>query len=256
MNRLSRRLADDGTVVSAWLGLQDPMYAATIATLGFDAVAFDMQHNMATETSVVQGLNAVAPSGLPGAVRIPVGRFEMASKALDAGAHMVIAPMVNSVADARAFASFCKYPPTGERSYGVGYVGELMGSGAAAYAGAADAETYCIAMIETVAAMEALDEIIAVEGIDGVFCGPSDLSISIADAPTPTPFGESSIAKVREIADKARAAGKLACTYCVNAEQANLAHGLGYRFLALGGDVPYLRRGVDNLLGGLDFRSA
>ena len=254
MNRLSRRLAGDGAVVSAWLGLQDPMYAATIATLGFDAVAFDMQHNMATETSVVQGLNAIAASGLPGIVRIPVGRFEMASKALDAGAHMVIAPMVNSVEDARSLASFCKYPPAGERSYGVGYVSALFRTGVADYAGAADRETLCIAMIETVAALKALDDILAVDGIDGVFCGPSDLSISIADAPTPTPFGESSIAKVREIAEKARAAGKLACTYCTNAEHANLAHEMGYRYIALGGDVPYLRQGVDNLLGGLSFR--
>ena len=253
MKRLSQRL-DDGAVVSAWLGLQDPMYAATVATLGFDAVAFDMQHNMATETSVVRGLHAVAPYGLPGIVRIPVGRFDMASKSLDAGAHMVIAPMVNSVEDARALASWCKYPPRGERSYGVGYASAMLRLSVGDYAGSADRETYCIAMIETVAALDALDDILAVDGIDGVFCGPSDLSISLANAPTPTPFGESSIEKVREIAEKARAADKLACTYCANAEHANLAHGMGYRFIALGGDVPYLRNGIDNLLGGLNFR--
>ena len=254
MKRLSQRLANDGTVVSAWSGAQDPMTVSMICGAGFDAFTFDMQHNMATETSVIRCMPSVAAAGLPGVVRIPVGRFEMASKALDAGAHMIIAPMVNSVDDARALASFCKYPPTGERSYGVGYVSALLGTGVADYAGAADRETLCIAMIETVTAFDALDDILAVEGIDGVFCGPSDLSISIANAPTPTPFGESSIAEVREIAGRARAANKLACTYCASAEHANLAHGMGYRYIALGGDVPYLRRGVDNLLGGLSFR--
>ena len=230
------------------------MYAAQIAALGFDAVAWDMQHNMATETSVVQGLAAVAPSGLPGIVRIPVGRFEMASKALDAGAHMIIAPMINSVEDARTLAAYCKYPPVGERSYGVTYASALLSTTPGDYVAAADRDTYCIPMIETVQAMEVLDDILAIDGIDGVFCGPSDLSISIANEPKPTPFGDSSIAQVREIAEKARAAGKLACTYCAGPETANLAHEMGYRFMALGGDPAYLKRGTDALLGGISFR--
>ena len=252
MNRLRSALEDDRAVYSAWLGTHDPLLAAQVArpqgAVRFGAVAFDMQHNMATEHSVVQCMAAVAASGLPGAVRIPVGRFEQASKALDAGAHMVIAPMINSAADAEAFAGFAKFPPLGERSFGVGYAASLLGTDGAGYCRTADRDTLAIAMIETVAALDALDDILALPGIDGVFCGPADLSISIADRPEPTPFGASSIEAVREIAGKARGRGKLAATYVGSVEHARMAHEAGYRFMAYGNEAAYLRSGIEPFL--------
>ena len=258
MNRLRARLENDGTVVSAWLGTHDPLLAAQIARpqglTRFDAVTFDMQHNMATETSVVQSMAQVAAQGLPGVVRIPVGRFELASKTLDAGVHMVIAPMINSLADAEAFAGFAKFPPLGERSFGVSYAAPLLNTDPKGYYTTANRDTLAVAMIETVEAMEFLDDILALEGIDGVFCGPADLSISIAGKVEPSPFGASSIDAVTEIAAKARERGKLAATYVGNPNHAELAHRLGYRFIAYGNEAVYLRSGIETFLGGLSFR--
>ena len=258
MNRLRRRLEGDRTVVSAWLGTHDPLVAAQVArpqgAARFGAVAFDMQHSTATETSVVQGLAHVAASGLPGAVRIPVGRFEMASKMLDAGAHAVIAPMINSEEDARSFAAFAKYPPVGERSFGVTYASALLGTDAKGYCVTANDDTLALAMIETVEAMDNLEAILAIDGIDGVFCGPADLSISIAGRVEPTPFGDSSQEAVREIAARAREHGKLAATYVGNAAHAELAHAMGYRFIAYGNEAVYLRSGIEPFLAALPFR--
>ena len=258
MNRLRRALDGDATVVSAWIGTHDPLMAAQIARpqggVRFGAVAFDMQHNMATETTVVQGMAQVAAAGLPGLVRIPVGRFDLASKMLDAGVHAIIAPMINSLDDAQAFADACKYPPLGERSFGVSYAAPLLNTDPKGYYTSANTDTLAIAMIETVEAMDCLDDILAIEGIDAVFCGPADLSISIAGKVEPTPFGASSIDAVTEIAAKAREKGKLAATYVGSVEHAELTHGLGYRLMAYGNEAVYLRSGIEPFLTALSFR--
>ena len=258
MNRLRSRLENGGTVMSAWLGTHDPLLAAQVARVQgnsrFDAIAFDMQHNMATESSVVQSMAQVAAQGLPGVVRIPVGRFELASKVLDAGVHMVIAPMINTLADAEAFAGFAKFPPLGERSFGVSYAAPLLNTDPKGYYTTANRDTLAVAMIETTEALDCLDDILALEGIDGVFCGPADLSISIAGKVEPSPFGPSSIEAVTEIAAKAAEAGKLAATYVGNGNHAELAHELGYRFIAYGNEAVYLRSGIEPFLGGLSFR--
>ena len=257
MERLSRLLADDRCVISGWTGQQDPMAVALLAATKLDAVTFDMQHNMATETSVARCIPSVAATGKPAIVRIPVGRFEMASKALDAGAHAIIAPMINTIEDAKSFVAFSKYPPMGERSFGVGYTAGLLGQGsmsAGDYTSVADRETLAIAMIETVDAFEIRDEIISLDGIDALFCGPSDLSISVRGKPSPEPFGDDTREMVAAIAASARNAGKLAATYCVNAQTANLAHEMGYRFIGYGSDAVYLNKGIEPMLDGLKFR--
>ena len=129
LSSLADRFATGGTVVSAWCGLPDPSISAILAQEDFDAITLDMQHGGHNEGSVLRGLAPVLAVGKPAIVRIPVGRFDMASRALDFGAEAVIAPMINSVADARAFASFMKYPPLGDRSWGPTYAFPRHGKG-------------------------------------------------------------------------------------------------------------------------------
>ena len=112
------RLRAGETLFTAWSAIPDPLVAEFLARTGFDAVTLDMQHGCHSTESVMRGVAAITLAGKPAIVRIPVGRFEMASRALDFGATAVIAPMVNSVADASAFAAAMKFPPLGERSWG------------------------------------------------------------------------------------------------------------------------------------------
>ena len=118
---LESRLAAGETVCSAWSGVPDALTVEILAAQGFDAVTLDMQHGGHNEDSVLRSIVPVQRAGKPALVRIPVGRFDMASRALDMGAEAVIAPMVNSIEDAQRFAAAMKYPPVGERSWGPTY---------------------------------------------------------------------------------------------------------------------------------------
>ena len=180
--RLAERLRAGEVLYTAWSGIPEPLVAEFLGRTGFDAVTLDMQHGCHTTESVLRGVAAVRIAGKPAIVRVPIGRFDMASRALDFGAAAVIAPMVNSVSDARAFAASMKFPPHGERSWGPTRVLGLLGApDPQNYLRTANANTQAIAMIETRAAQAALDAILAVDGIDGIFVGPSDFSIALSD---------------------------------------------------------------------------
>src|SRR4030095_4815548 len=113
---LAQRLKAGETLFTAWSGVPDALTVEIVANQAFDAVTLDMQHGGHHEDSVLRSIVPVLYAKKHEAVRIPVGRFDMASRALDFGAEAVIAPMVNSVEDARRFAASMKYPPLGERS--------------------------------------------------------------------------------------------------------------------------------------------
>ena len=181
VGKLSKALATDAPVFCAWVGMNEPAVAEALAREAFDAVVLDMQHGALDFAGASRAILAVALAGKPAIVRVPVGEFPLASRLLDAGAAGIIAPMINSRDDARRLVAFTKFLPLGERSWGPRAVLPLSGLDAPAYLAAANAMTQTIAMIETRAALEALDDILGVEGVDGVFIGPSDLSIALSD---------------------------------------------------------------------------
>jgi 4-hydroxy-2-oxoheptanedioate aldolase len=246
---LAGRLRSGDTLYSAWSAIPEPLVSEFLARSAFDVVTLDMQHGCHSVDSVVRGLGAIKLGGKPGVVRIPLGRFDMASRALDLGADAVIAPMVNSLADARAFAAAMKFPPVGERSWGPTRTLALHGvSSAQAYLEAANRETLAIAMIETHAAQEALDDILAVEGIDGILVGPSDLSIALSNGARIDPTNEEMLDAAGAIAERAREAGKIPCAYAGSAAAAKRARAMGFRFIALGSDFGYLTAGATTLV--------
>jgi 4-hydroxy-2-oxoheptanedioate aldolase len=246
---IGSRLAAGETLFTAWSAIPDPLVAEFLARSSFDAVTLDMQHGCHSTESVMRGVAAISLAGKPAIVRVPVGRFEMASRALDFGASAVIAPMVNSVADAKAFAGYMKFPPLGERSWGPTRVMALNDvADPQAYLGQANRETLAIAMIETRAAQAVVDEILAVDGIDGVFVGPSDFSIALSNGAKVAPNDASMLAAAAEVAAKATAAGKIACTLGITAEAGRRAREQGFRLIALGSDFNYLSAGANALV--------
>src|SRR5690606_4014437 len=126
---LEARLSAGETVLSAWSCVPDALTVEVLAAQGFDVVTLDMQHGGHNEDSVLRSILPVMRTGKPAVVRIPVGRFDMASRALDFGAEAVIAPMVNTIGDAQRFAAATKYPPLGERSWGPTYAFPRHGQG-------------------------------------------------------------------------------------------------------------------------------
>ncbi len=248
---LRSRLTAGETLFTAWSAIPDPLVAEFLARSAFDAVTLDMQHGCHSTESVMRGVAAVMLAGKPAIVRIPVGRFDMASRALDFGAAAVIAPMVNSLADAKAFAASVKFPPLGERSWGPTRVLGLLGKADPQnYLETANRDTLAIAMIETRAAQALLDDILAVDGIDGVFVGPSDFSIALSNGAKIAPNDEEMLAASAEIARKAERAGKVPCTLGANAEAGRRARALGFRLIALGNDLIYLGTAANTLVAG------
>ena len=246
---LRARLAAGETLYTAWSAIPDPLVAEFLARTGFDAVTLDMQHGCHSTESVVRGVAAIKLANKPAVVRIPVGSFEIASRALDFGATAVIAPMVNSVADARSFASFMKFPPLGDRSWGPTRVLALHGVPThQAYLETANNDTLAIAMIETRSAQAALDDILAVDGIDGVFVGPSDFSIALSNGAHIDPGNPEMLEAARKVAEAARKAGKFACTLATNAPAGQRARDLGFRFIALASDFAYMTAGANTIL--------
>nr|WP_254799275.1 HpcH/HpaI aldolase/citrate lyase family protein [Falsochrobactrum sp. TDYN1] len=246
---LSSRLRAGETVLSAWSSLPEPLTVEVLAHSAFEAVLLDMQHGGHDEQSVLRSLSLVLNAGKPPVVRIPVGRFDMASRALDFGAEAVVAPMINSVEDARRFAASMKYPPVGERSWGVFRANADYGApGSNDYLTTANRETLAFAMIETREAFDALDAILDVRGIDGVFVGPADFSIAWSNGREANPDSEAIIEPVTTIARKAAAAGKFAGIYSPTAEFARRYIPLGFQFLTLSTDGGYIRLGAQTII--------
>lgn len=230
-----------GGVYSAWVGLNDAQIAELLAREDFDAVTLDMQHGSVDLVGAARAILSVALAGKPTVVRVGVGDFASASRIADAGAAGVIAPMINSVDDARRFAEHMKFPPLGRRSWGPRACAPLSGYAGPAYLHEANAITLAIAMIETREALAAVDDILAVPGIDGVFVGPSDLSIALANGGTVDPRGPQVEAALTTIAAAVQRAGKFAGLFCFDGAQAKAARARGIKFTSISTDVLLLR---------------
>lgn len=244
LSSLSQMFAARQHVVTAWLGVTDPAVVAAMAREPFDAVTFDMQHGAVDFAGTARGIPLVLAAGKPAIARIPVGEFTTVSRLLDAGASAVIAPMINTAEDARTFVHFAKFPPQGARSWGP--FGALPASGLSAddYLKAANGFSLTIAMIETREALQSLDEILAVPGLDGVFIGPSDLSIALSNGAYVNPLHADLDAPLTHVVARAKAAGKISGCYANTPERSAAYRRMGFDISALMSDLALLRLGV------------
>jgi len=242
---LARRLRAGEVVFSGWCGLPYPVVAETIARDGFAAVTLDSQHGLWDVNTMPTGVAAVRQGDAAPVVRVPVGDFALVSRALDFGAEGIIAPMINSAADARAFAAAAKYPPVGERSWGPHRATTLAGlADQSTYLREANDHVIALAMIETRAALDNLEAIVATPGIDGVFLGPSDLSIALSRGEKLDPVSNEVERELDRMVAAARKAGKIPGAYCHSAERAVALAKRGVRFLAVMSDLAMLHAGA------------
>jgi 4-hydroxy-2-oxoheptanedioate aldolase len=153
--------------------------------------------------------------------------------------------MINSVADAEAFAKACKYPPMGQRSWGPTRAMELNGEiTATEFLHSQNERTFSFAMIETREALDCLDAILDLEGIDGVFVGPADLSIALNNGAAVDPLGPVISVAAHDIATRTRAKGKVAAIFCVDDARAKTYKEQGFQLIALQTDSGMIARGA------------
>lgn len=174
-NQLKAKWAAGEPTFGAWLSIPSPLVAEAAASAGFDYVCIDMQHGGADYQAALAMLAAMRSGEATPVVRVPWNEPGIIGRMLDAGALGIVIPMVNSVAEAQAAVAACRYAPVGARSFGPLRAGSIYGP---SYFADANREIACIPMIETVQAVDGIDAILDVPGIDAVYVGPADLSIT------------------------------------------------------------------------------
>lgn len=168
--------------LGAWMFLREPMTAEAAARAGYDYVVVDLQHGVASEPEALAMIQAADTAGAIPVVRVATNLEMTIGRALDLGALGVIVPMVNDREAAIAAVAACRYAPEGTRSYGPV---AAMSRYSDDYARVANEQISCIVMIETASALARLDEILSVPGIDAVYIGPVDLSLTLGLPPEP-----------------------------------------------------------------------
>jgi len=242
---LARRLRAGETVFSAWCSAASPLVAETIARAGYEAAILDSQHGVWDMGSLIAGIGAVHHAGASPGVRVPLNDYACVSRALDCGAETIIAPMINTPADARAFAAAAKYPPLGERSWGPLRAMPLQGRTVTTdYLREANEGTLTLAMIETRTALENAAAIAATPGIDALFIGPYDLSTALSNGAAQDIDAPEVEDAIDRIGEAARKAGKIPGIYCRDAERALAMAKRGFRFLTVGSDLGLVRDGA------------
>jgi 4-hydroxy-2-oxoheptanedioate aldolase len=233
--------AGGGAHLNAWIALPDPLVAETIARTSFDSLTLDFQHGTMTVAGMIAGIAGAMLAGKPCIVRTPLGELGLAARALDAGAAGIVCPMVNSVADARAFVDAVKFPPVGGRSWGPHRALVASGLSRQAFLHRANARTFAFAMIETAAAIDNLEAILGTPGIDGVYIGPNDLCVSLTGGADVDPALPEAVAAIDRVAEAAKRHGRIAGIFANTTALARDYAGRGFSFISLGNDLAFLR---------------
>jgi 4-hydroxy-2-oxoheptanedioate aldolase len=240
-NNIRKIWADGGTVLTGWLAIPSSLSAELMAKQGWDAICVDLQHGAIDYQTALTMLQAISTTDATPIARVPGNDAAMIGKLLDAGAYGIICPMVNSRAQAEAFVGACRYPPDGYRS-----VGPLRASlyGGADYVRYANATILTMAMIETAEAVENLDDILATPGLDGVYVGPSDLSVSMGESAGFDPVFPEVMKAIERIAAAATKRGVVPGIHVGSVAYGNRMRSLGYRFMAYLSDFRFLQNAV------------
>lgn len=244
MTRL-RGLFDQGQpVLNAWCSVGNAFVAEIMAAQGFDSVTVDMQHGALDYSDLLPMLQAMRASGATLLARVPWLDPAHVMKALDAGADGIICPMINTADEAAALVSYTRYPPLGERSFGPTRAAFAHGAG---YAETANARLLAFAMVETAEGYANLDAIAATPGLDGIYVGPTDLTLSLSAgrlAPKLDRDEPEIVAALQRIAAVCQARGIIGALHCGTPDYAARALGWGYRMVTVGGDTRFLSAGA------------
>lgn len=229
-----------GVVLGYWTVLDSPLSTERVALTGYDVMVLDGQHGLMGYSGILSNLLAIdAAHGPAGIVRVESKDPAVIGQALDAGARGVIVPLVNTADDARAAVASVRYPSAGRRSYGPMRSALRIGPNPSE----ADDSVLLLVMIETSEGLENVEEICAVDGIDGVFIGPNDLMLAVGGTHPgdPEKLPEHSRA-VDRILEAALAAGIIPGVFTPDGETARRRREQGFRFITIASDLTHLEQ--------------
>jgi 4-hydroxy-2-oxoheptanedioate aldolase len=244
-NKLRTLWAEGKSAVNGWLAIPNSFAAEVMACQGWDTLTIDMQHGLIDEAALVSMLQAIQSTPTMPVVRVPWLDPSAIMKVLDAGAQAIICPMVNTREDAQRLASYTRYAPLGGRSFGPVRAGMIHG---ADYAEKANDNIVVFAMIETKQALDNLDAICSVPGIDGVYIGPSDLSLSLGCKPVFDDVDPPVAQAIDHILARAKAHGIKAGVHNGRTDTARARLAKGFNFATVSSDARILIAGSQQIL--------
>jgi 4-hydroxy-2-oxoheptanedioate aldolase len=231
---IKAHFAAGGTAVNGWCAIPSAVTAEIMGRAGFDLMTVDLQHGLIDYQTALTLLQVLQGLPAPILVRVPWNEPGIVMKCLDAGFSGLICPMINTAEDARRLVEAARYAPLGGRSFGPTRANLVHGPG---YARAANDRIVLLAMIETREALANLDAILAVEGIDGIYVGPSDLGLSMGFEPTLEPTAPVVLDAIAQIVTRTRAAGRIAGIHTGSLAMARAMQAQGFHFTSLLTDV-------------------
>jgi 4-hydroxy-2-oxoheptanedioate aldolase len=235
------RLETGKPLLVSWSMIPSSLSTEVFARGPFEACCIDLQHGYSGYSDFFAMAAPVEAAGKPLIVRMPLEDWGFAARAMDAGAQAIICPMVNNAADAEKLVEVTKFPPIGQRSFGAYRDAGAKGARDKGHLAQLNHANLTFALIETRTAIENLDAICATEGLDGVFVGPFDLSVSLTNGKGPIePAGEMVLEALVVIAAKSVEHGVFAGIYAASADDARAYIERGYQIIALGNDIGYL----------------
>lgn len=245
-NLLRSRWAQSKTAFNGWLTIPSPFCAELMAQQGWDSLTIDMQHGLIGYGDMLAMLQAIEGNQTTPLVRVPWNDPAHIMRALDAGAQGVIVPMVNTAEECARLVQACRYPPLGRRS--VGPLRAQLYSGPN-YIENADGTVLAFAMVETAEAVENLDAIMNVPGLDGVYIGTRDLAMALGQGHMPDRTDGVMFDVVKGILDAALHYGIRAGIHTASTGFARLMTDIGFHFVTVGVDSAILESGARQTIG-------
>jgi 4-hydroxy-2-oxoheptanedioate aldolase len=227
---------DGAASPGAWINLPELHTAELLARMGFDWLCFDLQHGLMSYSHLLNLIPAISGTSTSPLVRVTSNDAGQIGRALDAGAHGVIVPMINTAEQAERAVAACRYPSAGIRSCGPMRGAMLEGL---EYLSSANAEIACVVMIETAEGLANVEAIAAIDGVDGIFIGPMDLCYGLGLAPgdfAAPEFG----AAIERIQAACKQAGIAVGLFGYTPELAGKALQDGFQFVSVGTDIGFL----------------
>lgn len=245
-NTLRTLWQQDRAVVNGWLAIPHAFAAETMAHQGWDSLTIDLQHGVIDYAQMLGMLQAISTTPTVPVVRVPWLEPGIIMKSLDAGAYGIICPMINTREECQRLLSYTRYAPKGTRSFGP--IRALL-YGGADYPVHANDTIVTFAMIETAQALDNLDAILSVEGLDAIYIGPSDLSLALGCRPVFDDVDPKAQQAIDHILERAKAHGVKAGIHNGLPRVAKERIAKGFRFVTVSSDARLLASGSQALLG-------
>ena len=241
-NKIKKMMHDGKSVINGWLQLPSSFSAEIMANQGWDSLTIDMQHGVIDYVDALPMLQAISTTDVTPLVRVNWNEPGSIMKILDAGCYGIICPMISNKSEAEKFVKACMYPPDGYRSNGP--IRALV-YGGSNYVEKSNNEILKLAMIETKEALENLDEIMSVKGLDGIYIGPADLGLAInEESRFDHPEGTPAYKTIMKILDHAKKNNIFAGIHNATADYAKKMIKVGFNFVTIGADQRFMSSGA------------